>query len=272
MKKIIVATDFSSAASNAANYAVDMALAIKADILLFHVYQLPISYSEIPIAMHNEDIKQDAEMSLSLLKEELLLKVEGKLKIDSEIRIGAFFTELKAICDRERPFTVVMGCQGTTAASRLFFGGHSVYAMRHLTWPLITVPQGVSYSKIRKIGLVCDFEKLMNTIPVEEIKMLMHDFSAELHVFNAAKTKQFEPETVFGAGLLQELLGKVKPQYHFFAHGNTDEAIMEAAEANDIDLLIVFPKHHSLIDKLMHRSHTKQLVLHSHVPVMALHQ
>jgi len=45
MKTIVVATDFSAVALNAANYAVDMALAIKADILLLHVYQIPVSYS-----------------------------------------------------------------------------------------------------------------------------------------------------------------------------------------------------------------------------------
>jgi len=34
----------------------------------------------------------------------------------------------------------------------------------------------------------------------------------------------------------------------------------------------VLPKRHGLLDKLIHKSHTKQLVLHSHVPVMAFHQ
>ena len=48
MKTIIVATDFSSTALNAANYAADMALAINADLLLLYVYQLPVSYSEVP--------------------------------------------------------------------------------------------------------------------------------------------------------------------------------------------------------------------------------
>ena len=44
MKTILVATDFSSVALNATNYAADMALAINADILLLHVYQIPVSY------------------------------------------------------------------------------------------------------------------------------------------------------------------------------------------------------------------------------------
>ena len=43
MKKIIVATDFSAAATNAAEYATDMALAVKAGIVLLYVYLPPAS-------------------------------------------------------------------------------------------------------------------------------------------------------------------------------------------------------------------------------------
>ena len=57
MKTILVATDFSPAAFNAVNYAADMAIAIKADLLLLHVYQIPVGYSEIPIVMNQDEIR-----------------------------------------------------------------------------------------------------------------------------------------------------------------------------------------------------------------------
>jgi len=47
---------------------------------------------------------------------------------------------------------------------------------------------------------------------------------------------------------------------------------MDFEEKNKIDLLIVLPRRHNLLGSIFHKSHTKQLVLHSHVPVMALHQ
>jgi nucleotide-binding universal stress UspA family protein len=77
---------------------------------------------------------------------------------------------------------------------------------------------------------------------------------------------------VFESGLLQEMLGSIKPNYHFITSNQTDEGIIKFAEENSIDLLVVLPKRHSLLEKLMVKSSTKQLVLHSHVPVMALHQ
>ncbi len=272
MKTILVATDFSSAALNAANYAADMALAINADMFLLHVYQIPVSYGEIPVVLNVEDMVQDAENGINELKKQLIQKTGGKLKVETEVRMGVFFHELKTVCERINPYTVVMGCQGSTATERLFFGGHTIYAMKHLIWPLITVPPEAKFSSVKKIGMACDFDRVVDTTPIDEIKMLVKDFNAELYILNTGTKEIFNPEVVFESGLLQEMLVDLKPNYHFITNENTDEGIMDFAEKNHIDLLVVLPKRHALLDRLIHKSHTKQLVLHSHVPVMALHQ
>jgi len=272
MKTILVATDFSSAALNATNYAADMALAINADLVLLHIYQIPVNYIEMPVAVNEEYMQQHAEKNINKIKEQLTRKTSGKLNIETEVRMGILFPELKNVCERIKPYTVIIGSQGTTAAERLFFGSHAVYAMTHLMWPLITVPPEANFSSIKKIGLACDFDKVMDTTLINEIKMLVKDFNAELHILNTGKKDVFKPEVVFESSLLLEILKALKPDYHFITNENTDESIMDFAEKNHIDLLVVFPKRHGLLDNLIHKSHTKRLVLQSHVPVMALHQ
>ena len=270
MKTILVATDFSPVALNAANYAAEMALAINAEMLLLHVYQIPLS--EISLASSVERMMQDIEKEIKELKELLIRKTGGKLKVKTEFSMGDFFTELKTVCDRIHPYTVVVGSQGKTAAERLFFGSHAVYAMKHLWCPLITVPPEAKFSSIKKIGLACDFDKIFDTIPVDVIKTLVNEFHAALHILNAGKKEVYNPEIVFESGLLEEMLSPIKPIYHFISNENTDEGIIDFVEHNNIDLLVILPKRHGLLDKLINKSHTKQLVLHNHVPVMALHQ
>ena len=272
MKTIIVATDFSPAATNAAHYAAEMAVAINAKLFLLHVYQIPVAYLKVPVVLNEDEMREEADKKLIQLKNELDIKTGDKLNFETEIRMGVFFQELKELCEKVQPYAVVMGSQGTTATERLFFGGHAVYAMKHLTWPLITVPPEVKFNAIKKIGLACDFDKVIDTTPVEEIKLLVKDFNAQLHVLNTGKQKVFNPNIVFESGLLQEMLAELKPNYHFTTNSNTDEGIIDFSERNHLDLLLVLPKRHGLIDSLVHKSHTKQLVLHSHVPVMALHQ
>jgi nucleotide-binding universal stress UspA family protein len=272
MKQILVATDFSSTAANAAEYAADMAMAINAELFLLHAYQLPVIYTEIPVAALDEDITAQAETSMRELKEKLSQRTNSQVVIRTEVRTGFFFQELNAVCDRVKPYTVIMGSQGKTAAERLLFGGHTVYAMKHLEWPLITVPPKVRFSSIKKIGLACDFADVVATTPVDEIKKLVHDFNAELHILNTGKQSEFEPQVIFESALMQEMLGSLKPEYHFITNRNIDEGILRFSEENHIDLLIVLPKRHDFIERLLHKSHTRQFVLHSHVPVMALHE
>lgn len=271
MKTILLATDFSNAALNAANYATDMALTINADLFLLHICNLPVSYGEIPSSVYADDMTIDAERNISNLKTELARNAAGKLSIETEVRTGIFFNELSAVCEQIKPYAVVMGTQGTTAAERFLFGGHSIYAMKHLNWPLITVPVEAKFSSIKKIGLACDFDHVTDTIPVDEIKMLINDTHAKLHVLNTGKQNAFSPELIFESGLLQEMLNDLTPDYHFITSENVEEGIISFAEKNQIDLLIIVPKQHRMFYQLTHKSHTKQLVLHSHIPVMALH-
>lgn len=271
MKTIIVATDFSTAALNAAEYAADMALAIQADILLLHISEIPIAYLGIPVAATEDEMMNDAKKSLSSLKEQLMTRTNGRLKVNTELGAGVFFHELKAICGKVKPYSVVMGSQGTTAAERAFFGGHTVHAMKHLEWPLITIPPSVKFSQIKKICLACDFDKVVDSIPIDEIKRLVNDFHAELYVINSGKQELHQSDMIFESGLLQEMLVSLNPQYHFITDENTDKSIINFVEKNDIDLLIALPKRHGLLKKLIQRSVSKQLVLHSHIPVLAIH-
>ena len=271
MKKIVVTTDFSPTADNACNYASDMAMAIGADLLLLHVVQSPIGYSDLPIALNLEDMMRTAENNMQDLQESIKLKINGKVNVETETGMGGFYDELKNVCERIQPYVVVMGSQGKTATEHLLFGGHAVNTVTHLPWPVITVPAGTSFSQIKKIGLASDLTKVPESTPFDEIKLLVNDFNAELHILNIDNTAVFDADIVFESVSMQEMTRALKPQFHFTGSENVEEAIMDFAEKNQIDLLIVVPRRHNFLSSIFHRSRTKQLVLHSHVPVMAIH-
>ncbi|MBO9729692.1 MAG: universal stress protein [Chitinophaga sp.] len=270
MKTILVGTDFSATAFNAACYAADMALALGKDLLLLNIYTIPVAYYEVPIVINEQQMVQDLEDEMNKLKEQLLQRISGKVLIKTALRVGTFFTELSMVCEQVKPYAVVLGSQGSTVAERLFLGGHVVYTMKHLNWPLIAVPPDAHFSGIRKIGLACDLNDVAATVPANRIKSLTADFNAELHILNSEQQRESSPKMARESGVLHEMLQTVKPHYHYIVQEQTDQSIMNATVENHIDLLIVLPKHHSLPHLLMHKSHTRQLAMHCHVPVMTL--
>ncbi len=275
MKTIIVATDFSPVSTNAMNFATDMALAIDASILLFNSYNIPVSYSDVPVLLISvEEMKKSSEGKLEELKKNIDHITSGKLKVYTEARMGNTVDELEVLCNKIQPFAVVMGASGASGIEKVIFGSTTLTAIRHLTWPVICVPPGKEYGNgIRKIGFACDFKQVVETTPVQFIKQMVKEFGAELHILNVDyKNKSFRPETPEQSFLLHNLLEDLKPQYHFIDSIDTEDGINEFAETNNLDLVIAIPKKHKLLDGIFKSSSTKQLVFQSHIPVMCVHE
>jgi nucleotide-binding universal stress UspA family protein len=275
MKTIIVPTDFSPIATNAMNFAADMAVNINASLMLLHIYQVPVSMTDVPVVMVSaEELRKSSEAKLQEIKNSLTHITSGKIKVYTEARLGDVSDELEDVCKHIQPFAVIMGTRGASGIERVLFGSTTLTAIRHLKWPVIVVPPGKEYGTgIKKIGFACDFDKVVESTPIQFIKNMIKEFEAELHVLNVDyKGKHFKPETPEESMLLHELLADLNPNYHFIEHADIEDGINEFAEKNNIDLLITIPKKHKLLDSLFKQSSTKQLVTQSHVPVMCVHE
>jgi nucleotide-binding universal stress UspA family protein len=156
----------------------------------------------------------------------------------------------------------------------MLFGGKTIASVRRLSWPLIVVPAKVKFTDLKKIGLACDFSDVIETIPAEEIGSLLQACSADLYVIHVSDEKQgsFRDEVEEEAGWLYEILKDYKPKYRFLEGKDVEKGIVEFAEKNKLDLLIVIPKKHGMISRLFRKSHSKRLVLQSHIPVMSIHE
>ena len=275
MKTIIVPVDFSPASLNAANYALDLALAVKASIALFHVYTFPMPVSEVPVApLSIQELLEDAEKNMQELKEGLQHKAGEIIKIYTRVEEGLFATQLQQYCHAIQPYAVVMGSFGKSALERVIFGSNTVAAMKHLSAPLLIVPPGTRFTRISRIGLACDLLNVTQSVHAEKIVSLVKEFSAQLHVLHITPARHgfASDEAMEGSEWLREMLEEVKPVFHFMQHSNVEEAINEFSEKNNLDMLIIIPKSHGLLDGLLHRSHSKQMILQAHIPVMSIHE
>jgi nucleotide-binding universal stress UspA family protein len=273
-KTIVVPIDFSGASVNAANYAIDFAIAIKASVALVYVCDLAI-ISEAPVSAETiTNMIEDAEKNIGKLKEGLDHKTGNKINISTEIREGTIIAQLKEYCQDIQPVMVIMGARGTNAAERFLFGSNSLSAMRNLVWPLIIVPNGTRFTGISKIGLACDLQNAQHTVHPEEIKFLLNEFHPELHVLNITTTKHglLGDDEIKGVEWLEEMLKEADPVFHFMQNENIEEAIKEFSEKNNLNLLIVIPKTRDWFSGLFHKSHSKEMVLHTHIPVMSIHE
>ncbi|MEP6728585.1 MAG: universal stress protein [Bacteroidota bacterium] len=273
-KTIIVPVDFSAASVNAVNYAADFALAINAGINLVHICSLP-AVSEFPVGAEAfGNLINDAAEKIEQLKLGLQHKTSGKILIDTEVLQGTIITQLKEYCHNIQPALVIIGTHESTTLERIVFGSTTLSAISHLKYPLLVIPCGTRFTGIHKIGLACDLQQADLAEQVEEITYLFNEFHPQLHILHVSTKKHgmLSKEEIKMTESLRTLLKEENPVFHFIQDENIESSLITFSEKNNLDLLIVIPKKHGLLNSLLSKSYSKEIILTTHVPVMSIHE
>lgn len=271
MSLILVATDFSKVADNALKYACDLALIQNADIGIVHTYTVPLTLGDISLAMPIADFQKDAEVGM----DQLLTTVKQQypqIIFKNAIIYGDVVDGINQFTDEHgKPMMVIAG-NHYTPDNPAWMDSTLLEAFRNLQYPVLAIPDDVTYAQVRKIGFVYDNVIDGSRDALRQLTALSDNLGAELHIFYAQKDVHTMDNTSEINEEAKEILASAHPLYHYAYEANIDEAIMAFAGKYHLDWLIVMPRKHSLLESLFHKSHTKALVNNAFIPVMALHE
>ena len=68
------------------------------------------------------------------------------------------------------------------------------------------------------------------------------------------------------------LLTGMNPVYDFIENKDVEDGLQEFAEKNNLDLLITLPKKQHFLEKILEKSVTRDLIYHTNLPLMCIHQ
>jgi nucleotide-binding universal stress UspA family protein len=273
MPFIIAATDFSEVAENAIQYACKLAAAQNAQVNIIHSFIVPVMFSDIPMpgSMIN-DAQNDAESQMNSLVEDLSasypqLTVRGKVIYGDIINAIEEYTE-----EYKDPWMIVVG-NSIASESSTWPDSTLIDAFRNLKYPVLAVPPAASYRSIRNICFAFDNKHNGNDKALKQLAAISQNVHAELHVLNAQPDVHNQDNNTDFDENAKKLLEPVKPRYHvLYESNNVDQAIETFIEQNNMDWLIMIPRKHSFFEGLFHKSHTKSVAHHSHIPILALHE
>jgi nucleotide-binding universal stress UspA family protein len=274
MKTILVPTDFSATAKNAALYALDLAEQLNSSkIILYNAYQAPVVTEPTMPVMQMLDVdtlKKISEDSMKQFKSSLAESQTNGIQIESVCEYAVLPNAIRDICEKTGADLVVMGITGSSKFEEVLIGSTAISVVKHTKVPVIVIPPNAKCHKIEKLMLACDYKKVEETTPVLPIKKLLDATNAKFFVLNisgkqkGADTKQEE--------LISRMFSEYNIEYNYSSNDDFINGINDFAEANNIDMIITIPKKHGMFDGLFRESHTKQLAFHSHVPLMCIHE
>ncbi|MCU7550950.1 universal stress protein [Chitinophagaceae bacterium LB-8] len=267
MKTLIVPTDFSPAAENAMHYAAHLARQIEAEVLLVHVYQIPVSMNDMPVILVSaEELKKNADESLGRSAQELSNAFPG-LNIRTESRLGDVNDELEDMSKDLHPVAIVMGSHGSSGLERLIFGSTTLSVIRDSRYPVIAVPAHYKDFSLQNVVLAADLQEGGN-LPVEMITEVMQHLNTSIHIVHV--TNKEDPDTELQRDILLNKLQSFSPTYHAVQGENVRDCIIKYLKEEKADLLLVFPHEHNLMERLFFKLHSLDIVKHSTIPVMTI--
>lgn len=267
MKTILVPTDFSAAAANAAEYAVHLSKDLKATVILLHVYHFPTSVSEVPIMVVTPEELEKQNNAL-LKKEAARIKKKTGAEVKYMAKPGLAVDEI--IEEGKKAALTVMGMRGAGKMGEALLGSITTTTLRKIQNPLLVIPDNASYKKPEVIVFATDYDPKINLQTIDTLKEFRNIFHSKIYVVNVKQKKESVAVKEVFSDTLENKLNDTEHVYYFAEKEDLAENINEFAKNHHADIIAIIPHHYNLMERLFHRSVSRKMAFHSSIPLLAL--
>jgi nucleotide-binding universal stress UspA family protein len=293
LKRILCATDFSDFSNHAIPYGIALAREFKAKLYVSHVIDLSSAaiYGEAVFALE----EQQSRMTTYAHKEMTRLMGQESLEWEPLITVGNPANEIARLAADKQIDLAIAASHGRSGLKRLILGSVTERLMRTLPCPLWVVrsPErgfvtpATQAVQLKKILVGCDFSP-DSSLAFEYGLSLAQEFQADLHLAHVVEPplyddliKPSESREVFRQRLrktVQEKLASMIPEeartwcnpVTALLAGLPHEELIKYAVVNDMDLVVLGVRGHSLVETLLVGSTTGRVMRGAPCPVLSV--
>jgi len=293
IKRILCATDFSDFSNHAIPYGIALAREFKAKLYVSHVIDLSSAaiYGEAVFALE----EQQSRMTAYAQKEMTRLMGQQELDWEPLITVGNPANEIARLAADKQVDLAIAASHGRSGLKRLILGSVTERLMRTLPCPLWVVrsPErgfvtpATQAVQLKKILVGCDFSP-DSSLAFEYGLSLAQEFQADLHLAHVVEPplyddliKPSETREPFRQRLqktVQEKLTAMVPEeartwcnpVTALLAGQPHEELIKYAVVNDLDLIVLGVRGHSLVETLFVGSTTDRVLRKAPCPVLSV--
>ena len=279
MQRILVPTDFSTNAMKAETYASEIAQKCGATVYLLHVIEPAIDTVIDSLTQSNlfmDKIVNERLNQLSISQKIISENYPG-IKIETELARGPIINSIFDFIEDNKVDLIVMGTTGATGLYEIIMGSIAAGTISKSKIPVLTVPAAFEMVEPKTILLATNHfeedEELLNPVIT-----LAKYFSATIDVvvlMNANEAvEEMQKNYTMELNHYLEFLKKTYPGNNFkgdLLEGNDFEmAIDKYSSKNEVDLIAMIPYPKNIPDRILQKSITKKMALHSTIPLITL--
>ncbi|MCG2461155.1 universal stress protein [Flavobacteriaceae bacterium F89] len=276
-KRILLLTDFSRNALNAARYALELYLDRKSTFYFLNTYH-PDGYSidshtYSPSGLRSYTIQKPEtdELFKNLLQ---TLGQHGKNPKHSYQTIASNNFLLEGVRDviaKNDIDIIIMGTKGMTSSRTVVFGMNTINIMENISnCPVLAIPEDVGFRPPKEIVFPTDYK-----IPFKrrELKYLiniaqMHD--ADIRVLHIKESTKLNKSQLDNKELLERLFKNVGHSFHEMEEVAVHEGINTFIDSRDSDIVAFVNQKRNFFSRIVSKPLVKELGYHPRVPVLVL--
>jgi nucleotide-binding universal stress UspA family protein len=269
MKKILVATDFSSCAGNAMEYAVQLAKILNLEVCAIHaIGSMEGVFNNTYNALYIEDYYNNKRIALSSWAQSY---AGNEVPVSTVCEVGSVSGVLGKYLGENHVEMLVMGTMGSTGISGLF-GSNTSTMVEKTKIPILLVPLESKFSTKPVITLATDFSADLSSEDVNALNELIKAFGSEqLTVLNVVEGPDWKTNEN-GEMNFKKLIENVTLDFKYIKESNPIEGIMNFVVSNQTDILCLVKHHHNLVYRIFNKSTVNQVMNRSIKAILVLHE
>lgn len=242
-------------------------------IILMHIKSIPASAAILETMSGTAD---DMIEEASKIEEEGFKKSAEQIKnagfdIETSAPIGFFDQEFVTQANERNPSLVIMFTAGSHGVIQDIFGTNTSHVFQKLNSPVVIVPQMVEFDELES-ATVCLHMENEDLNVLGKVFDLSDHLNIKLNFVNIDNNFQLDiinDDLVFNK--INKLFpGKVEEVVHRKSE-NIGVALEDFSNETGTDMLVLFTTRRGLIERLFHKSITRDLALHSQKPLLIYH-
>lgn len=272
MKNILFPTDFSDSAASALRYAVALAVKFRAKIHLLHTYQVPYNRGDVFMSLMDV-LQKDSEEGLRKTAQELKSDIiSADVSCETISQVGELTDVVDNITAEKSIDLIVMGTKGASGLQKEFFGSNTGAVIQKSKCPVLAIPEGYPFFAPKKIGLAYDLDRVKNNDAFSFLSHVAKEYNSEIVLCSVAEEASEEIVDHAVAGVkMSNYFENIKVSFYLSENDHIIEGINTFIKEKEIDWLVMIARHHTLFERLFHKSLTKEIAYHLQVPLLALH-
>lgn len=273
MKQILVATDFSTSAGNAFEYALGVAKALEMEVCAIHAIGPTEGINNNTYnAIFIDDYYNNKRQALKEWTEKYTAKEEYKdVEVSTVCGVGFLKNVLDKYISEHYVELLVMGITGATNITGIV-GSNVSTILSVIKTPTLIIPHESKFSPQPVITLATDYETRLSAQDMNALNEMLEAFGSDrlkvLYVADKKGSKQIETEEK----KLKELLKASEPEFNYISASKPLNGIMDFVDKDKTDILCLVKHHHNVIYRLFNRSMVNQVLNKSVKAVLVLHE